>query len=139
MEGLIKELTKQLEEVVKEHPTEVNNDTYWRGVKIGLETAIEEARTFKIKNKMSKEAEEFFMQKTIENAKRPRMKKFLALVNREQEGKIMKEYTDKQLLLYSVIQKRELLNALADKFNDSTHTYVGQPMIEETLEAFNCG
>tara|TARA_R110001632_G_C11143055_1_gene396400 strand:- start:43 stop:291 length:249 start_codon:yes stop_codon:yes gene_type:complete len=41
--------------------------------------------------------------------------------------------------LTDVSQQRELLNALADKFNDSTHTYVGQPMIEETLKAFNCG
>ena len=47
MERLIENLTKQLEKVVKEHPTEVNNDTYWRGVKIGLETAIEVARTLK--------------------------------------------------------------------------------------------
>lgn len=46
---------------------------------------------------MSKEAEEFFRQKTIENATRPRMKKFLALVNREAEGKIMQEYADLQL------------------------------------------
>lgn len=38
-----------------------------------------------------------------------------------------------------VSQQRELLNALADNFNESTHTYVGQPMIEETLKAFNCG
>ena len=37
-------------------------------------------------------AEEFFRQKTIENATRPRMKKFLALVNREAEGKILEEY-----------------------------------------------
>jgi hypothetical protein len=88
---------------------------------------------------MSKEAEEFFRQKTIENAKRPRMKKFLALVNREAEGKIMQEYADQQLLLYSVSQQRELLKALADNFNESTHTYLGQPMIEETLKAFNCG
>ena len=51
---------------------------------------------------MSKEAEEFFRQKTIENAKRPRMKKFLALVNREAEGKILQEYADKQLRLYDV-------------------------------------
>jgi len=51
---------------------------------------------------MSKEAEEFFRQKTIENAKKPRMKKFLALVNREAEGKILQEYADQQLLLYSV-------------------------------------
>lgn len=44
MEKLIKNLTKQLEKVVIEHPTEVDNDTYWRGVKIGLETAIEVAQ-----------------------------------------------------------------------------------------------
>ena len=37
---------------------------------------------------MSKEAEDFFRQKTIENAKRPRMKKFLALVNREEEARV---------------------------------------------------
>ena len=43
------------------------------------------------------------------------------------------------LPIYGVSQQRELLNALADNFNESTHTYVGQPMIEETLKAFNCG
>ena len=53
---------------------------------------------------MSKEAEEFFRQKTIENAKRPRMKKFLALVNREAEGKILQEYADQQLRLYGVVK-----------------------------------
>lgn len=58
---------------------------------------------------MSKEAEEFFRQKTIENAKRPRMKKFLALVNREAEGKILQEYADQQLRLCDVSQHRELL------------------------------
>ena len=58
---------------------------------------------------MSKEAEEFFRQKTIENAKRPRMKKFLALVNREAEGKIMQEYADQQLRLHVVSQQREML------------------------------
>ena len=58
---------------------------------------------------MSKEAEEFFRQKTIENAKRPRMKKFLALVNREAEGKILQEYADQQLTLTDVSQQRELL------------------------------
>lgn len=47
MERLIENLTDQLEKVVKEHPNEVDNDTYWRGVKIGLETAIEVARTLK--------------------------------------------------------------------------------------------
>jgi hypothetical protein len=43
------------------------------------------------------------------------------------------------LSLHNVSQQRELLIALADNFNESTHTYVGQPMIEETLKAFNCG
>ena len=41
--------------------------------------------------------------------------------------------------IHDVSQQRELLNVLADNFNDSTHTYIGQPMIEETLKAFNCG
>lgn len=59
---------------------------------------------------MSKEAEEFFRQKTIENATRPRMKKFLALVNREIEGKIMQEYADQQLKLHIDKQKLELSN-----------------------------
>lgn len=63
---------------------------------------------------MSKEAEEFFKQKTIENAKRPRMKKFLALVNRETEGGIMQEYADQQLRLYVVSQRSELLKSFAD-------------------------
>lgn len=53
--------------------------------------------------------------------------------------KYVKEETKKQLTLTDVSQQRELLNALADTFNESTHTYVGQPMIEETLKAFNCG
>ena len=38
-----------------------------------------------------------------------------------------------------VSNRREMLNALADEFNDSTHTYVGQPLIEKILKAFNCG
>jgi hypothetical protein len=41
IQNLIENLTEQLDKVVKEHPIEVDNDTYWRGVKIGLETAIE--------------------------------------------------------------------------------------------------
>jgi hypothetical protein len=41
MQELIDNLTEQLDKVVKEHSIEVGNDTYWRGVKIGLETAIE--------------------------------------------------------------------------------------------------
>ena len=45
----------------------------------------------------------------------------------------------KLFAIHNVSQHRELLNALADNFNESTHTYVGQPMIEETLKAFNCG
>lgn len=47
MERLIKNLTNQLQKVIKEHPKEIENDTYWRGIKIGLETAIEVARTLK--------------------------------------------------------------------------------------------
>ena len=41
VQELIENLTEQLDKVVKEHPIEVDKDTYWRGVKIGLETAIE--------------------------------------------------------------------------------------------------
>jgi len=51
---------------------------------------------------MNKEAEEFFKQKTIENAETPRMKKFLALVNREAEGKILQEYAEQQLILHGL-------------------------------------
>jgi hypothetical protein len=40
MQELIVYLTEQLDKVIKEHPIEVNKDTYWRGVKIGLETTI---------------------------------------------------------------------------------------------------
>ena len=40
MQELIENLTEQLDKVVKEHQTEVDKDTYWRGVKIGLETTI---------------------------------------------------------------------------------------------------
>jgi hypothetical protein len=42
---VIENLTKQLQKVIKEHPIDVENDTYWRGVMIGLKTAIEVART----------------------------------------------------------------------------------------------
>ena len=44
-----------------------------------------------------------------------------------------------QLSIPRVSQQRELLNALADDFNNSTDTYVGQTRIEEVLKAFNCG
>ena len=43
---------------------------------------------------------------------------------------------NEQLILSGVSQQRELLNALADEFNDSTHTYVGQPLIEKILFEF---
>ncbi len=59
---------------------------------------------------MSKEAEEFFRQKTIENATRPRMKKFLALVNREAEGKILEDYCKEK--------QRELLKEAFNKGRD---------------------
>jgi len=51
VQELIENLTEQLDKVVKEHPIEVCKDTYWRGVKIGLETAIELARTFNTNEK----------------------------------------------------------------------------------------
>ena len=35
--------------------------------------------------------------------------------------------------------KKRYTHYPAWSFNDSTHTYIGQPMIEETLKAFNCG
>jgi len=44
MNRLIENLSKQLQKVMTEHPDEVETDTYWRGVRIGLETAIEVAR-----------------------------------------------------------------------------------------------
>ena len=56
-----------------------------------------------------------------------------------EEVQKIEKVIDLAFSLYSVSQQRELLNALADNFNESTHTYVGQPMIEETLKAFNCG
>ena len=44
-----------------------------------------------------------------------------------------------KFFLHDVNQQRELLIALADDFNDSTATYVGQERIENVLKAFNCG
>jgi hypothetical protein len=35
------DLINLVKKVIKEHPIDVNEDTYWRGVKIGLETAVE--------------------------------------------------------------------------------------------------
>ena len=37
---LIRNLRKQVEKVEREHPNEVSEPSYWRGVKIGLETSI---------------------------------------------------------------------------------------------------
>jgi len=50
-----------------------------------------------------------------------------------------KEAVNKLLVLCGVSQQRELLNALADDFNEGTDTYVIQKTIEKTLKAFNCG
>jgi len=58
---------------------------------------------------------------------------------RTQKYIIVLEERIEQLNLTDVSQQRELLNALADDFNDSTDTYVGQKTIEKTLKAFNCG
>ena len=49
------------------------------------------------------------------------------------------KWLEEQLRIGVVSQQRELLNDLADRFNESTYTYVGQRMIEDTLKAFNCG
>jgi hypothetical protein len=51
IQELIEHLTEQLDKVVKEHPIEVSYDTYWRGVKIGLETTIALAESFIEKEK----------------------------------------------------------------------------------------
>jgi ATP-dependent exoDNAse (exonuclease V) alpha subunit len=51
MQELIENLTEQLDKVVKEHPIEVSYDTYWRGVKIGLETTIALAESLLNKEK----------------------------------------------------------------------------------------
>jgi hypothetical protein len=51
VDWLIENLTEQLDKVVKEHPIEVSEDTYWRGVKIGIETAIELAQTLNTNEK----------------------------------------------------------------------------------------
>jgi Ca2+-binding EF-hand superfamily protein len=86
---------------------------------------------------MSKEAEEFFRQKTIENAKRPRMKKFLALVNREAEGKIMQEYADQQFRLYDVSQQRELLLAYHRYLTKELSLDLNELWVDEHLKANN--
>jgi NAD-specific glutamate dehydrogenase len=52
----LENLKNQLKKVIKEHPIDVNEDTYWRGVKIGLETAIEVVKLQEQdKNKYSEE------------------------------------------------------------------------------------
>ena len=56
-------------------------------------------------------------------------------------GEELKEYVEhciklNLLTIHVVNNRRELLNALADEFNDSTHTYVGQPLIEKILFEF---
>tara|TARA_R100000935_G_C2810362_1_gene154682 strand:- start:450 stop:866 length:417 start_codon:yes stop_codon:yes gene_type:complete len=89
----------------------------------------------------------------ITNLNKYTMKTFTELLERKIEGcdalgglerekavyqSVLKDYK-KQLILSGVSQQRKLLNALADDFNDSTDTYVGQKTIEKTLKAFNCG
>jgi hypothetical protein len=41
IQEILENLENQLKKVIKEHPIDVNEDNYWRGVKIGLETAVE--------------------------------------------------------------------------------------------------
>jgi len=47
----LENLKNQLKKVIKEHPICVNEDTYWRGVKIGLETTIALAESLLNKEK----------------------------------------------------------------------------------------
>ena len=47
MNRFIKNLQGQLNKIEKEHFADINKDTYWRGVKIGLETAITLANDLK--------------------------------------------------------------------------------------------
>jgi len=88
---------------------------------------------------MSKEAECFFRQKTIENAKSPRKKKFLALVNREAEGKILQEYANKSL--HCVSQQRKLLLDFMNYHYEKHHySYpISEIDIENFINANNCG
>jgi len=41
IQGILENLENQLKKVIKENPIDVNEDTYWRGVKNGLKVAIE--------------------------------------------------------------------------------------------------
>lgn len=50
MEELIENLKEQLQKVIKEHPIEINKDTYWKGIKNALETSINVAQ--EIKNRL---------------------------------------------------------------------------------------
>jgi len=49
IQEILENLENQLKKVIKEHPIDVNEDNYWRGVKIGLETAVEVIK-FKVPN-----------------------------------------------------------------------------------------
>jgi len=51
MQELIDNLTGQLDKVMKEHQTELDKPTYWRGIKNALETSIELAQLFSEKEK----------------------------------------------------------------------------------------
>lgn len=61
------------------------------------------------------------------------------IINQQAEELHLFNSGQKQLNLSGVSQQRELLNALANDFNNSTDTYVGEKTIEKTLKAFNCG
>ena len=74
---------------------------------------------------MSKQAEEFFRQEKIKQAKSEKMKKFLALVNYEKEAEIMQKYTDEQLRLYVVSQRSELVNAVIQEIDRQLCTNYG--------------
>lgn len=40
MKTILSNLEKQLEQIIIDHKDDVENDTYWRGVKIGLEVCV---------------------------------------------------------------------------------------------------
>ena len=71
---------------------------------------------------MSKQAEEFYRNKLIEQAISENKRKFLKLVDFSKEAKIIQEYADQQLTLNSVVSsctnKKESINDLGTSYCD---------------------
>ena len=83
---------------------------------------------------MTEQEDEIRLKDLLDIYSKEQYKEIIEILNRDQ-----KRYHKDQLILSGVSQQRGLLNALADDFNNSTDTYVGQTRIEEVLKAFNCG